>query len=187
MAIYHKAAPYTPLNADTLSLVVRLIWAGAMTLSPLVIVLLVVAELHATPATPPKPRKEEPTPNAENTYTWVSWRNRFENWRNKRKLSRLMATLERNATQELKQSKPEMHEPSALQHELVSAPTTETSSKTVEDVAENEPFIVREGGKVLRFPNTEKADQSNVKPKKGHNQHTTTPDLNAPKSIQGKG
>ena len=44
MAIYHKVSVFLPLNADTLSLIARLIWAGAMTLSPLVIVFLVVFE-----------------------------------------------------------------------------------------------------------------------------------------------
>ena len=52
MAIYHKASPYTPLDTDTLSLMVRLLWAGAMTLSPLVIVLLVCAELQPSGAQP---------------------------------------------------------------------------------------------------------------------------------------
>lgn len=178
MAIYDKAAPYTPLDADTLSLVVRLIWSGAMTLSPLVIVLLIVAELNTTPATPPKPHKEESTPNAETADRLASWRNRFENWRNKRNLSRLMATLKRNSTHELKETNAEMQAPSALQPMLVSALTPNASPKTVESVAQNEPFTAKEGDKVLRFPNTVNRELSNVKPKKGHNQHTTTSDLN---------
>jgi len=119
MAIYHKAAPYTPLDADTLSLLVRLIWAGAMTLSPLVIVLLVVAEFETSKAPTPQPRKSEPVPNAKNRNGWTSWKKSAIDWNNRRKARRFLATAQaappaRN-TKEHTQATPEMTETRAFQ------------------------------------------------------------------------
>jgi len=119
MAIYHKAAPYTPLDADTLSLLVRLIWAGAMTLSPLVIVLLVVAEFE-TPKTPtPQPRKSEPVPNAVKPSKWSSWKKSALDWNHRRKVRRFLATAKaatpaRNAKEQT-QAHTEMTENRAFQ------------------------------------------------------------------------
>ncbi len=154
MAIYHKAAPYTPLDSDTLSLVVRLLWAGAMTLSPLVIVLLVVAELTATPETPPKPRKEEPTPNDKKTTNSASWCDKFLNSANDNKanpVSNGNTAKHKNARHEEKQNNAKMMDTRAFQ-------------------------------RVVAFPKTENVVP--ILGVRGNNQHTETPDLNGLKHAK---
>lgn len=53
MAIYERAAPSLNVTPEKLELIVRLLWAAALTLSPLVIVLLVATETHNTNGTQP--------------------------------------------------------------------------------------------------------------------------------------
>lgn len=171
MAIYHKAAPYTPLNADTLSLVVRLLWAGAMTLSPLIIVLLVVTEFTVIPETPQQPRKKEPTPHAEKPTTRAFLRDCLQSWRNKRKLPRFMARLETSAASKQNKRNAEMTNTRAFEPISFSAPTEEKHLETIASVAQNQPWQERTGNNIFRFP-------SDIVPKKGHNQHTRMPDLN---------
>jgi hypothetical protein len=115
MAIYHKAAPYTGFDVDTLALLVRLLWAGAMTLSPLVIVLLVVAEFNGTSHDTPQPRKKAPMLNAQKTTLRSLWRGKAQNWRNKRKVRRFMAQPSKNAHNEERHISAQMTENRALQ------------------------------------------------------------------------
>lgn len=123
MAIYHKAAPYTPFDADTLSLIVRLIWAGAMTLSPLVIVLLVVAEFDTTAQPIPQPCKTKLTKNTGITNRWSSWKKSAVDWSNCRKMRRVLATAQTATlardTKEQTQAHTEMKKNKALQPKAI--------------------------------------------------------------------
>ena len=62
MAIYEITAPLLNLTPNTLNTIVRLLWASALTLSPLVIMILVAGELSSKKIS--KPRKEERQKNA---------------------------------------------------------------------------------------------------------------------------
>lgn len=62
--IYERAAPYVGIDAPTLQLIIRLLWAAALTLSPLILVLLIAAEFglvgsneEQTTPTPPEGKK----------------------------------------------------------------------------------------------------------------------------------
>lgn len=59
--IYERAAPYFELDPSALQLIVRLLWAGALTLSPLVLMLLIGAEL-ATTSSNKEPEENAPAP-----------------------------------------------------------------------------------------------------------------------------
>lgn len=64
--IYERAAPYVGIDAATLQLIIRLLWAAALTLSPLILVLLIAAEFglvgsneEQTTPTPPQPERKK--------------------------------------------------------------------------------------------------------------------------------
>lgn len=61
-AIYQKVAPFTPFSPETLNLIIRLCWAAALTLSPLVLALLIAAELHNSKMTTARPLQETARP-----------------------------------------------------------------------------------------------------------------------------
>jgi len=156
MAIYEKVAPHVPFDADTLSLFMRLLWAGAMTLSPLVIVLLVVAELDGIGTPAPLPRKKEPlndSKNAEKPSLWSSWRNKAKDWANRQKLRRAIAKLEKNA----------MQQPLATPHNVGNEQTQDYAVMTENRSLQPTPYAPH---------------GSNVVPINGHNQHTETLSLN---------
>ena len=77
--IYERAAPYVGVDAETLQLIIRLLWAGAITLSPLVLALLLGAEVVANnhlsqdSPTPPndgtKPKKKSFTDKFHDSVT----------------------------------------------------------------------------------------------------------------------
>ena len=64
-AIYQKVAPALGLTPEFLAMIVRLLWAGALTLSPIILVLLIAVEFglitpHTSPSgTPPKGTKKK--------------------------------------------------------------------------------------------------------------------------------
>jgi hypothetical protein len=62
--IYERAAPYIGVDAETLQLIVRLAWAAAITLSPLVLALLIGAEVIAH-SHQSQPETNSPTPSPE--------------------------------------------------------------------------------------------------------------------------
>lgn len=62
--IYERAAPYVGIDAPTLQLIIRLLWAAALTLSPLILVLLIAAEFGLVGSeldhtTPPQPERKK--------------------------------------------------------------------------------------------------------------------------------
>lgn len=179
MAIYHKAAPYTPLDADTLSLLVRLIWAGAMTLSPLVIVLLVVAEFE-TPKTPtPQPRKTEPVPQDKKDGFFSGLVNNGRNFVQRQKLRRYMNKIHNNT------EKQNAHKTAQVSNSSTSAPVhVPANQENLDDeTAHNDWLHMRNELEALDKAKREgrekqEAAVSNVVPIKGHNQHTETLDLN---------
>mgnify|MGYP001273948912 CR=1 FL=1 len=63
MAIYEISAPVVGMSAEALHTLVRLLWAGALTLSPIVIMLLVGAELSSKEPEPSQQKKPEVTTN----------------------------------------------------------------------------------------------------------------------------
>lgn len=119
MAIYNMTAPLLGVTPETLQTIVRLLWAGALTLSPLVIMLLISAEKPSTTTTPPS--KKAPH-LAEVTTTRSSWAEKLQNWRNRRKVRQFMAKTQRATTAfELRQKNAELTENRALQHNFVAA------------------------------------------------------------------
>lgn len=72
--IYERAAPYVGIDAATLQLTIRLLWAAALTLSPIILVLLVAVEFgfvgrgqHKAHATPPPSPDTDPTGGGDGT------------------------------------------------------------------------------------------------------------------------
>lgn len=118
MAIYNMTAPLLGVTPETLQTLVRLLWAGALTLSPLVIMLLISAEKPSTTTTP---SKKAPRP-AEMPTTRSSWTEKLQNWRNRRKVRQFMAKTQRAKTAfELRQKNAELPENRALQTNFVAA------------------------------------------------------------------
>lgn len=179
MAIYHETAPYTPFDADTLSLIVRLVWAGAMTLSPLVIVLLVVAEFAATPMPPPKPHKEKPVPNSKKDGLFKSSRNSAQDFVKRQKLRRYMKQIQKNAKRQEAQENAEVSN-SSTSPKISPAPLSQDQEdETAHDdwVFMHDKLETRERAK-REAEQAKAAPPSNVVPIHGHNQHTETIDLN---------
>jgi len=91
MAIYNMIAPLLGFTPETLQTFVRLLWACALTLSPLVIMLLISSEKG--------PTQQEPNRKAKITTTrrlrgfLSSLQDQFKKRRDKRKLKRLLAEI----------------------------------------------------------------------------------------------
>lgn len=62
LAIYERVAPHLDLESKTLVTIVKLIWAAAMTLSPLILMLLVAAEIRAAKRAKQERGQDEQTP-----------------------------------------------------------------------------------------------------------------------------
>jgi hypothetical protein len=60
MAIYHRVAPYSPLSADALALLVRILWSVALVISPVLLLTFLAVEI--TSDAPPPPFKLKPKP-----------------------------------------------------------------------------------------------------------------------------
>lgn len=169
MAIYEKTAPLLGLTSDTLNLIIRLCWAAAVTLSPLILSLIGFAEYIQQPnlnGLSSKNKTECHDNNSEKTNIWSLCKEKLTNWHHRKKLKHIMRTMEQNAKHELKQDKPEMMNTRAFKPDLASASKEIVQQKSLNGGnSENN---------VVRFP-------SDVEPKKGHNQHTTAPDLNGVK------
>jgi len=117
MAIYNMTAPLLGMTPETLQTLVRLLWAGALTLSPLVIMLLINAEKPTTTL----PRQKAPLP-AEVTTTRASWTEKLQNWQNKRKVRKFMAQKQQaKPAFELRQKNAELPENRASQINFVAA------------------------------------------------------------------
>jgi len=179
MAIYEKAAPYTPLDADTLSLVVRLIWAGAMTLSPLVIVLLVVAEFETSKAPTPQPRKTEPTPKNKKDSFFSGLVNNGRDFVQRQKLRCYMRKIHNNAETQ------NAHKLAQVSNSSTSAPVhVPANQQNSDDETPHDDWVhMRNELEALDKAKREGREKqaaavSNVVPIKGHNQHTETLDLN---------
>lgn len=117
--IYERAAPYVGIDSTTLQLTIRLLWAAALTLSPIILVLLVAVEFglvhvggnrkqtHETDPTSPR----DPTGNDDNRT---------------RTLNRVRSDKHGQALHSNPYSNP-IPQPSAKSKESVKAKRTETS------------------------------------------------------------
>jgi len=90
MAIYDKTAPLVGVSADTLNLVVRLLWAAALTLSPLVLGLLGWATWEESKPDNDKPKKQAPLP-ATLTNNRGTWGESLKKWNRQRKARKFLA------------------------------------------------------------------------------------------------
>lgn len=121
MVIYERIAPLIGVTADTLNLIIRLLWSTAITLSPLVFSLIGYAEFRKKPQGSTQPQIKAPLPS-EMTTTRSSWTEELQNWRNQRKVRQFLAKTKRakNAN-ELQQKKAELPENRAIQPNFVAA------------------------------------------------------------------
>lgn len=119
MAIYNMTASLFSVTPEALQTLVRLFWAGALTLSPLVIMLLISAE---KPSTPPSKKASHPP---EMTTSRSSWTQKFQNWRHRRGVRKnVNKTVRQSRMQtphELRQKNAELPENRATQTNFVAA------------------------------------------------------------------
>lgn len=89
MAIYEKTAPLIGVSAETLNLLVRLLWAAALTLSPLVLGLLGWAEWEEKndDNTPSKKKASLPSTVASNSGMWGE---KVKIWNDRRKVRQFL-------------------------------------------------------------------------------------------------
>lgn len=66
--IYHRVSPYVGIETQTLQLIIRLAWAAAITLSPLIIALLITVEILTS--VKPKETKPSDTPDDPSGKKW---------------------------------------------------------------------------------------------------------------------
>ena len=125
MVIYEKTASLMGVAADTLNLMVRLLWSAAITLSPLVFSLIGYAEFRKKPQGSTSPQIKAPLPS-EMTANRSSWPEKLQNWQNQRKVRQFIkkTTNQRQAknANELRQKNAELTESRATQSNFVAAP-----------------------------------------------------------------
>ena len=124
MVIYEKTAPLIGIAADTLNLIIRLMWSAAITLSPLVFSLIGFAEFRKKPNSPTPPKTKAPL-RSEMTVDSTSWQDSLQNWRNRRKVRAFIKKTNKQrqakTAHELRQKNAELTENRATQTNFVAA------------------------------------------------------------------
>lgn len=122
MVIYERTSPLIGVTADTLNLIIRLLWSAAITLSPLVFSLIGYAEFRKKPQGSIQPQIKTPLPS-EMTTSSTSWKENLQNWRDRHKVRRFLAQTKRaKSANELRQKNEELLENRATQPNFVAAP-----------------------------------------------------------------
>ena len=120
MAIYNMVAPLLGFTPETLQTFVRLLWAGALTLSPLVIMLLISSEKESIPQKPKS--KAQITTTSRLRRFLRNVQGTFKKRQAKRKLKRLLAEIN---SSEHRETHAELRTTSGTQHDFPEAPEPE--------------------------------------------------------------
>lgn len=153
MAIYDMVAPLLGITPKTLQTLVRLLWAGALTLSPLIIMLLISSEKETTQQSP-KTKAKAPTTRRLHGY-FSRCRDQYRKMQDKRKLKRLLAQI---SSSQPREKIPEVSNTSGTQTELPDA----LESEPAEDKSGNNQHT-----EVLDLRAFERATQWLIKQKSG--------------------
>ena len=176
MAIYDRAAPYTPFSAETLNLIIRLCWAAAMTISPLLLGLLLV--------TNDAKNRNNSASQDSSTREKKSLKTRINDFIRRQKVKRFIARSTaynmKAKQQQLERQKPLKIEPH--QHDIM--PTT-TTFKTAHAALKDSEIAALDREKIeLDREIIELEKQEKINGIKGHNRHTETLSLNGLKYAQ---
>ena len=125
MVIYEQTASLIGIAADTLNLIVRLLWSAAITLSPLVFSLIGYAEFRKKPQGSTPPQTKAPLPS-KMTNSSTSWQDKLQSWRHRRDVrkntKRTVRESRMQTPNELRQKNAELTENRATQTHFVAAP-----------------------------------------------------------------
>lgn len=116
MAIYNMIAPLLGFTPETLQTIVRLLWAGALTLSPLIIMLLISSEKEQAQK---EPKHKAKIPTNRRLQGFLSrFQAQFKKRRDQRKLKRLLAQINAH---ERREKTAEISSTSGTQHHFPEA------------------------------------------------------------------